>query len=152
MIIWLTGNSGAGKSTLAQKMKEQMFDGRDVEILDGDEIRQRYRLISDGKHAGDIPDNALHKDVAKHMDGPIGYHKEARWWHCLQTAELAKGLDEGGLKVVIVAVIAPYRELREEIRKICNPLFIYLLERGHKPSDEYPYELPEDTMDFNIHV
>ena len=40
-VVWLTGLSGAGKSTLAELLaRELRWRGREVEILDGDEVRR----------------------------------------------------------------------------------------------------------------
>ena len=38
-VVWLTGLSGAGKSTLTTEVGKQIAGSRDVEVLDGDEIR-----------------------------------------------------------------------------------------------------------------
>lgn len=41
-VLWLTGLSGAGKSTLATHLATLLrAHGRLVEVLDGDEVRQR---------------------------------------------------------------------------------------------------------------
>lgn len=121
MVIWITGNTGAGKTTLANKIKKHYPDAR---ILDGDVIRAK--------------------------DDNWDFSREGRWRHNIAVARHA-ALQSGDGNVVIVAVIAPYKALREEIKAICNPLFIYL-QGGKEPSEKYPYEPPEGTMDFNIRL
>lgn len=119
MIIWITGNTGAGKTTLANKIRKQVPDAI---ILDGDIIRAR----------------------TNNWD----FSKEARWQHNLNAAREAAKLHGDG-NTVIVSLIAPYRALREEIKTICDPLFIYL-KGGKEPTETYPYEPPEGTLEFKI--
>ncbi|HVI23360.1 MAG TPA: adenylyl-sulfate kinase, partial [Myxococcales bacterium] len=38
-ILWFTGLSGAGKSTLAEEVRGVLSVERQVEVLDGDEVR-----------------------------------------------------------------------------------------------------------------
>lgn len=57
-----------------------------------------------------------------------------------RTARLAKYLESQGFNVY-VAVIAPYRDLREEIKGICGCEFVYV-PGGQPPSPHYPYEPP----------
>ena len=46
--IWFTGLSGAGKSTIAEALEKVLKErGRNVEIMDGDEVRQN---LSKGRH------------------------------------------------------------------------------------------------------
>ena len=90
--IWLTGLPCSGKSTLATKLATQLKSmGRQVEILDGDEVRQR-----------------LTKD--------LGFSKEDRDENVRRIGYVAELLSRNGV-VVIVAVISPYRQVREELKK-----------------------------------
>ena len=57
----------------------------------------------------------------------------------LRIARLAALLDRQGFEV-IVAVIAPYRELRKQIKKITKCKFIYV--EGGREGDQFPYEHP----------
>lgn len=124
-IFWISGNSGAGKTTLAKALIGDHSEG-DIIFLDGDSIR--------------------------HTENNRDFSKEGRWKHCLSVAKKAYQLSEE-CYTVIVAVIAPYKELRKEIKKICNCTFIYLPE-GETPSTKYPYEWPNDepVTAFRIYI
>lgn len=80
-------------------------------ILDGDELRICWKL---------------------------GFTKEDRFEQNLRAAKIAILLHKQGFEV-IVATICPYRKLREEITKLCNPRWIFL-EGGKEATDEYPFE------------
>lgn len=67
----------------------------------------------------------------------LGFSQADRWEQNLRTARLAKLLADQGNDVV-VAVIAPYRELREEIRTLCDCQFIYI--PGGRIGPDYPFE------------
>jgi len=81
-----------------------------------------------------------------HLDGDdirlvwkdLGLSKEDRWENNLRVARLAKLLHDH--HSVIVSVIAPYIKLREEIDKICNPLWIYMPSIS---TEDKPYEQPK---------
>ena len=83
-------------------------------ILDGDDIRSIY---------------------------PTGFSQKERWEHNLRVAKLAKLLESQGFEV-IVALICPYKKLRNEVKEICNCGFIYL--SGGKIHKDYPYEYEND--------
>jgi adenylylsulfate kinase len=90
--LWLTGMCGAGKSTLAQGVCEMLVArGRRVEILDGDEMR-------------------------KQLSPGLGFSKTDRDTHVRRIGYLARLLSRNGV-VTICAVISPYREVRDEIRR-----------------------------------
>jgi adenylylsulfate kinase len=99
MIIWFTGLSGAGKSTLCRAV-EQQLRGRDVpvEVLDGDEVRRN-----------------LSKD--------LGFSKPDRIQNLRRIQYVAELLARNGISV-LVAAIAPYNEIREEIRKTSASPFL----------------------------
>jgi adenylylsulfate kinase len=67
----------------------------------------------------------------------LGFSKKDREENNLRIARLARELDGQGFNV-IVATIAPYKELREQIRKITGCKFIYL--EGGISATDYPYE------------
>lgn len=133
-VIWLTGNTGAGKSTLAEGMK-RFFNEREasgsaadrrVIVLDGDEMRATVSC-DEGLSPGD------------------------RRKHNLRVARLAHLLSEHGF-LVIVAVIAPFAGVREEIRVLCNPQWVYVKRSGLSRADR-PYEPPENpdlTIDNDV--
>lgn len=100
--IWLTGLPGAGKTTLAQLIGEE-FRAIElpVEILDGDEIRQRFTQY-------------------------LGFSREDRDENIRRIAFLAKQLSHVGT-VVIVAAISPYARARKDARmEIGNFVEVYV--------------------------
>jgi adenylylsulfate kinase len=91
-IVWFTGLSGAGKSTLAKLLSARLSEERPVEILDGDEVRT---YLSKG----------------------LGFSKEDRDTNIRRIGYVARLLARNGV-AVITAAISPYREIRDEVRKL----------------------------------
>jgi adenylylsulfate kinase len=115
-ITWLTGNSGAGKTTTAIALKNLLeSQGRTVCLLDGDEVRARYKE-------------------------PLGFSKAERWKHNINVAEEALA-QKDNYDAVIVAVICPYKALRKKIKKLTKCKFIYI--DGGKEGADYPYDKPK---------
>jgi adenylyl-sulfate kinase len=102
LTVWLTGLSGAGKSTLAEGLAQRMAaDGRRVEVLDGDVVRQS-------------------------LCAGLGFSKEDRDTNIRRVGFVAELLTRNGV-VVIVAAISPYRAVREEVRaRIGSFLEVYV--------------------------
>ena len=91
LTIWFTGLSGAGKSTIADALAGELrAQGRRVEILDGDVVREN---LSKG----------------------LGFSKEDRDINIRRIGFVAHLLTRNGV-TVIVAAISPYREVRDEVR------------------------------------
>ncbi len=91
--LWFTGLSGAGKSTLATSLEPVLRErGKAVEILDGDEVREN---LSKG----------------------LGFSKEDRDTNIRRIGYVANLLARNGC-VAITAAISPYREVRDEIRRM----------------------------------
>jgi sulfate adenylyltransferase/3'-phosphoadenosine 5'-phosphosulfate synthase len=91
LTIWLTGLSGAGKSTIAGRLAAELrAEGRRVEVLDGDAIREN---LSKG----------------------LGFSKEDRDTNIRRIGYVAQLLTRNGV-TVIVAAISPYRAVRDEVR------------------------------------
>ncbi len=91
--VWLTGLPCSGKSTIAKILAEKLIErGRDVEILDGDIVR-----------------NFLNKD--------LGFSKEDRLENMRRVSVLAELLTKHGIDV-IVALVSPYREGRDKARDL----------------------------------
>jgi adenylylsulfate kinase len=89
--VWLTGLSGAGKTTIAEAVAEQLrAAGREVEVLDGDELRR-------GLSAG------------------LGFSRADRDIHVRRVGFVAELLARHGV-ITLVPVIAPYAATREEVR------------------------------------
>ncbi|HEY6422296.1 MAG TPA: adenylyl-sulfate kinase [Pseudonocardiaceae bacterium] len=89
--VWLTGLSGAGKTTIADAVAERLrAAGREVEVLDGDELRR-------GLSAG------------------LGFSRADRDTHVRRVGFVAELLARHGI-VALVPVIAPYAATRDEVR------------------------------------
>ncbi len=92
VVVWFTGLPCSGKTTIAKKVKEILEQkGRDVELLDGDTVR----------------------DYIKNKD----FSKEGRNKHLRYIALMAKLLAERGV-VVLCSFVSPYRENRDFARSI----------------------------------
>ena len=90
-ILWLTGLSGAGKSTLATALAQTFAaDGRELELLDGDEVRT---FLSAG----------------------LGFSRADRDTNIRRIGYVARLLAKHGV-LVIVSAISPYRATRDELR------------------------------------
>jgi adenylylsulfate kinase len=90
--IWLTGLPSAGKTTIARALAERLAgEGRRVEVLDGDEIRE---FLSAG----------------------LGFSREDRHTNVQRIGFVAQLLASHGVSV-LVPVIAPYADSREAVRK-----------------------------------
>jgi adenylylsulfate kinase len=91
-LIWFTGLSGSGKSTLAQAVFARLeAEGRPVEILDGDMVRT-------------------------HLSKGLGFSREDRMENIRRIAFVGNLLARHGV-VALAPVIAPYRSIREEVRR-----------------------------------
>jgi adenylyl-sulfate kinase len=99
LTVWFTGLSGAGKSTLAEAVRDELRSrGRRVEILDGDEVRTN---LSKG----------------------LGFSKEDRDTNIRRIGYVARLLSRNGV-VAITAAISPYREIRDEVRRLHEAAFV----------------------------
>lgn len=92
-VLWFTGLSGAGKTTIAAAVARELSAcGLPAELLDGDELREKV---------------------------PAGFSKKDREAHIARVAAMAAELEREG-KVVLVALISPYREVRRKAREQCR--------------------------------
>lgn len=89
-IIWLTGQPGSGKSELAKLLYKEYSKGQPTIVIDGDDLRQKT--------------------------GNFDYTKEGRNKNITNAQLLARFLYHSGY-TVIVALVAPYLDLREEFKK-----------------------------------
>jgi adenylyl-sulfate kinase len=91
--LWFTGLSGAGKSTLSAPVADRLRAlGHRVEILDGDVVRTN---LSKG----------------------LGFSKEDRDTNIRRIGFVSNLLSRNGV-IAITAAISPYREVRDEVRKM----------------------------------
>ncbi len=91
--LWFTGLSGSGKSTLANLIADELRSrGHRVEVLDGDEVRTN---LSKG----------------------LGFSKEDRDTNIRRIGYVCKLLARNGV-IAISAAISPYRDVRDEVRKM----------------------------------
>ncbi len=89
--VWMTGLPGSGKTTIALELKERLEAlGRNVEILDGDEVR-------------------------KGLSSDLGFSKEDRQQHAKRVTFVAKVLSRNGV-IVLVGLISPFRAFRQFAR------------------------------------
>jgi len=91
--LWLTGLSGAGKTTLAAEVAHELrARGVKVEVLDGDQVRTN---LSKG----------------------LGFSKEDRDTNIRRIGYVCRLLSRNGV-AAISAAISPYREARDEVRRL----------------------------------
>jgi len=91
--LWFTGLSGSGKSTLAHAVAEELARaGRQVELLDGDVVRQ-------------------------HLSKGLSFNKADRDTNIRRIGFVAGLVTKHG-GVAITAAISPYRAIREENRRL----------------------------------
>jgi adenylylsulfate kinase len=89
--LWFTGLSGAGKTTITKALEKELIDrGCEIEILDGDVIREN-------------------------LTKGLGFSKADRDENIRRIGFVANLLTRHGV-IVLVSAISPYREIREEVK------------------------------------
>ena len=97
-IFWLTGLSGSGKSTLSFHAKQQLeASGLDILILDGDMIRESYKV-------------------------KLGFGKEDIEKNNLNIIKICAA-ERSNYDILIVPVISPIDRSRKIARKTLEPFF-----------------------------
>jgi adenylylsulfate kinase len=97
-VFWFTGLSGAGKSTLAHAVEEQLHqDGYRTFVLDGDNVR--HGLCAD-----------------------LSFSDDDRKENIRRVGHMSKLYVEAGV-IVLTAFISPFRDDRDNVRKICGSDF-----------------------------
>lgn len=93
LTVWLTGLSGSGKTTICQAVAKELIRRKlPVEILDGDDLR-------------------------KNLTSGLGFTKTDRDENVHRIGFVASLLSKHGI-IVLIAVIGPYRDTRDEVRKM----------------------------------
>jgi adenylylsulfate kinase len=123
MIYWFTGQPGSGKTTLAKKLQfwlqtDKKNWRKSVFHIDGDELRELFPNTD--------------------------YSKEGREANIRKAMDISKYLDSTGHDVV-VSLVSPYKELREEFKSQCKVQEIYCHTkkiRGREDKFALDYEPP----------
>lgn len=96
VVLWFTGLSGSGKSTLCVALERRLYEqGINTYILDGDNVR-----------------HGLNKN--------LGFSPEDRTENIRRIGEVSKLFVDAGI-VTLTAFISPYRDDRNNIRKLVEP-------------------------------
>lgn len=94
MVLWFTGLSGAGKSTIAREVVAVLErEGRPVEYLDGDAIREVFPAT--------------------------GFTRPERDAHIRRVGWVASRLERQGV-IVVASLVSPYTASRDFVRGLCR--------------------------------
>jgi adenylylsulfate kinase len=121
MIYYLIGQPHAGKTTLSKLLKQHLYPQNIIQI-DGDEIR----------------------DIFQNKD----YSEEGRRKNIQRAQDIAKFLNAKGFDVII-SLVSPYKDLRDELKSTSNVTEVYIhttdvrgresfhVENYEKPTEDY---------------
>jgi adenylylsulfate kinase len=124
MIYWFTGQPGHGKTTLAKMLKEYIDFKKiykEVFLIDGDDLREIL----------------INKD----------YTRKGRESNIRTAQSIALYLENKGFDV-IVSLVSPYRDLREEFKKRSDVREIYVHTKEIRGREDFhvDYEEPIDNF------
>ena len=125
---WITGLSGVGKTTLANALATRLTAlNIENKVLDGDELR-------------------------KTLCADLGFSKQDRDTNIQRIADLAYTLQQQGI-MVIVSVISPYLEARQQAIKKLQATEIYLeaplsVLQKRDPKGLYAKAIAGELLDF----
>jgi adenylylsulfate kinase len=108
MIYWFTGQPGSGKTTLAKKLAH-IYGNRCVHI-DGDTLRRETQNF-------DYSENGRKLNMRRAIDITKKYYK--------------KGY------VVIVSLVSPYKDVRNQLKRECKTVEIYLYTTVKRGKEKY---------------
>lgn len=98
-VLWLTGLPGSGKTTTGKLLQRELqHKALKAELLDGDELR---KIIS----------------------SELGFSKQDREMHAKRVTYIGRLLARNGV-IPIIALISPYRSIRESARKAIGKDFV----------------------------
>jgi adenylylsulfate kinase len=120
MIYYLIGQPHAGKTTLSKLLKQHLYPQNIIQI-DGDDIR----------------------DIFQNKD----YSEDGRRKNIQKAQDIAKFLNSKGFDVII-SLVSPYRDLRNELKVSSNVIEIYIHTddiRGRENFHVENYEKPTEN-------
>tara|TARA_B110001454_G_scaffold218136_1_gene245250 strand:+ start:71 stop:538 length:468 start_codon:yes stop_codon:yes gene_type:complete len=132
MILWFTGQPGSGKTTLAERfIKDKLIGFMKI---------QPVRIIHiDGDDLRDLTDNKNYSEDGRRKNIELAQH-------------MARVLDNKGFTVV-VSLVSPYRDQREELKMERNITEFYLHTTELRGREDYfaeGYEPPiNNFVDIN---
>lgn len=124
-IIWFTGQPGSGKTTLSvalQKRLDKTSPNEKYISIDGDDLR----------------------DILTNKD----YSEKGRRDNIQTAINISKFLQSKGF-LVIVSLVSPYKDLRDQLKKECNTLEIYLHTNEIRGKENFfvkDYQKPTDNF------
>jgi adenylylsulfate kinase-like enzyme len=120
MIYWFTGQPASGKTTIVNNLLDH-FGKDNTIIIDGDDIRDIFQNK-------DYSENGRRKNIERAQD-------------------LALFLDKKGF-IVLVSLVSPYKDQRENFKKLANIVEIYVHtteDRGRNHFHVENYEPPTEN-------
>jgi adenylylsulfate kinase-like enzyme len=132
LILWFTGQPGSGKTTLAERfIKDKLIGFMKI---------QPVRIIHiDGDDLRDLTDNKNYSEDGRRKNIELAQH-------------MARVLDNKGFTVV-VSLVSPYRDQREELKMERNIVEFYLHTTEIRGKENYfveEYEPPlHNFVDMN---
>lgn len=127
MVVWMTGLSGSGKTTIAQEAEKRLVRaGASTYVLDGDKLRRG-------------------------LNSDLGFSDSDRRENIRRTAEVAKLFADMGI-ITIVTLISPFKESREQARRIVGGAFseVYVKASVETCKKRDPKNLYKKALDGNI--
>ena len=128
MILYIIGQPASGKTTLANNLLTH-FGKENTIIIDGDDLRDIFQ----------------NKDYSE-----IGRRKNIE-----RAQDIAQFLDKKGF-MVLVSMVSPYRDQREDFKKKSNVIEVYLHtteDRGREQYHVKDYEPPlENFIDIDTTI